>query len=41
MIQVLELAGNANRDKKKCIIIPHHIELVIRNDEELGKPPAV
>ncbi|XP_071704399.1 probable histone H2A.2 [Rutidosis leptorrhynchoides] len=34
---ILELAGNAARDNKKNIIIPRHVLLAIRNDEELGK----
>ncbi|KAL5851650.1 hypothetical protein ACOSQ3_006768 [Xanthoceras sorbifolium] len=36
-IQVLELAGNAARDNKKNHIVLRHIQLVVRNDEELSK----
>ena len=31
------MAGNAARDNKKNRIIPRHVLLAIRNDEELGK----
>ena len=35
--EILELAGNAARENKRTRIVPRHIQLAARNDEELNK----
>ena len=35
--EILELAGNAAKDNTKSRIVPRHIQLAVRNDEELNK----
>ena len=35
--EILELAGHAARGNKKARIIPRHVQLAVRNDEELNK----
>ncbi|KAF3627271.1 putative histone H2A.2 [Capsicum annuum] len=34
--EVLEIAGNVARDNKRLRIIPRHIQLTVRHDEELN-----
>ncbi|KAF4799964.1 Histone H2A [Turdus rufiventris] len=35
--EILELAGNAAHENKKARILPRHIQLAVRNDDELNK----
>ncbi|NXG90968.1 H2A1 protein, partial [Stercorarius parasiticus] len=35
--EILELSGNAARENKKTRILPRHIQLAVRNDDELNK----
>ncbi|XP_054044175.1 histone H2A-beta, sperm-like [Rissa tridactyla] len=35
--EMLELAGNAAQENKKTRILPRHIQLAVRNDDELNK----
>ncbi|KFP16128.1 Histone H2A type 1, partial [Egretta garzetta] len=36
-LEILELAGNAAQENKKARIGPRHIQLAVRNDDELNK----
>ncbi|NXS71861.1 H2A1 protein, partial [Pandion haliaetus] len=36
-VEILELAGNAARENRKARIVPRHIQLAVRNDDELNK----
>ncbi|XP_077155527.1 histone H2A, embryonic-like [Ranitomeya variabilis] len=35
--EILELSGNAAKENKKSRILPRHIQLAVRNDEELSQ----
>lgn len=35
--EIIEMSGNAARDNKKSRIVPRHILLAVRNDEELNR----
>jgi len=35
--ELLELAGNAAKDNKKQRIVPRHVMLAVKNDDELGR----
>ena len=37
MVGLRQSPGNAARDNKKTRIVPRHIQLAVRNDEELNK----
>ena len=37
IFKIIELAGNASRDNKKERISPRHLQLALRNDDELKK----
>ena len=36
VVEILELACNAERDNKKSHIIPRYVRLAVRNDEQLN-----
>ena len=40
-VEILELAGNAADEGNKKTIAPRHLQLAIRNDEELNKMMAM
>ncbi|NXT70593.1 H2A2 protein, partial [Chaetops frenatus] len=37
VVEILELAGYAARENKKTRILPRHIQLAVRNDDQLNK----
>ncbi|NWX10204.1 H2A1 protein, partial [Caloenas nicobarica] len=36
-VEIMELVGNAARENKKARVMPRHIQLAVRNDDELNE----